>query len=258
MPEIKIERSYDSRRINCPSPILVAHQPEFMPWLGNISKAAMGDVYFILDTVQYQSKYFQNRNKIRIKNGQGWQWLIIPVNDTKDHYVNTLDVRIANNMDWRKKHLHAIEFSYKKSAFFSEIFSELTELYKFECDFLVDFLVRIINYAFGKFAIRIPVYRVSELMKSGYVVKGEKSELIISMCKVVDAKTYVFGISGRDYVEKDKFESVGIDVVFQDFNHPVYQQVHGEFLPTMSFIDLLFNHGDRASEILGKSRWTTM
>ena len=35
------------------SPILVAHQPEYFPWLGFISKARMGDVYYILDTVQY-------------------------------------------------------------------------------------------------------------------------------------------------------------------------------------------------------------
>jgi len=255
---IQIKRSQDSRRIDLNGPILVAHQPEFLPWLGNISKVAMGDVYFILDTVQYQSKYFQNRNKIRIKNGQGWQWLIIPVNDTKDHYVNTLDVRIANNTNWRKKHLHAIEFSYKKSPFFQEIYTELSELYRYECDFLVDFLIRIIKYAFEKIGIRIPVYRVSELIKSGYEVKGEKSDLIISMCRVIDAKTYVFGISGKDYVEENKFKSAGITPVFQDFEHPVYSQIHGEFLPAMSFIDLLFNHGKRASEILGKSSWTTL
>jgi len=60
---IQIKRSQDSRRIDLNGPILVAHQPEFLPWLGNISKVAMGDVYFILDTVQYQSKYLPKQEQ---------------------------------------------------------------------------------------------------------------------------------------------------------------------------------------------------
>ena len=65
---IKIKKSKDWRRADLSEPILVAHQPEFLPWLSYISKATMGDVYFILDTVQFEKEGFQNRNKIRIKN----------------------------------------------------------------------------------------------------------------------------------------------------------------------------------------------
>ena len=48
---IFIKKSKDLRRVNLPEPILAAHQPEFLPWLGYISKAAMCDVYCIVDTV---------------------------------------------------------------------------------------------------------------------------------------------------------------------------------------------------------------
>jgi hypothetical protein len=40
-------------RVDLPYPILVAHQPEFMPWLGNLAKASMGDVYYILDKFNF-------------------------------------------------------------------------------------------------------------------------------------------------------------------------------------------------------------
>ena len=66
--------SNDKRRLDVPGIILTAHQPEFLPWLGYISKAAMADVYFILDTVQYVKDVFQNRNKIRVKQGDRRCW----------------------------------------------------------------------------------------------------------------------------------------------------------------------------------------
>ena len=84
---IKIEKSNDLRRHDFSELILVAHQPEFLPWLGYISKATMGDVFFILDTVQFQKEVVANRNKIRIKNQQGWQWLTIPVEDAKSKII---------------------------------------------------------------------------------------------------------------------------------------------------------------------------
>ena len=43
-------------------------------------------------------------------------------------------------------------------------------------------------------------------------------------------------------------------VEFQKFQHPIYKQFHGKFIPEMSIIDLLFNEGkDVAKEILQNS-----
>lgn len=101
METISILKSQDPRRIPIEGTILVAHQPECIPWLGNISKATMGDVYFILDTVQFVKKHWQNKNKIRIKGGEGFQWLTIPVHDVQDHRSVTNEVILVKG-DWRK------------------------------------------------------------------------------------------------------------------------------------------------------------
>ena len=74
MQSLKIKKSDDLRRYDFSDLILVAHQPEFLPWLGFISKASMGDAFFILDTVQFRKEGAANRNKIRkkmIKDGNG-------------------------------------------------------------------------------------------------------------------------------------------------------------------------------------------
>ena len=251
---IKIQKSDDSRRIDLHEPILVAHQPEFLPWISYISKATMGDVYFIVDTVQFRKEGFQNRNKIRIKNEPGWQWLTIPVLLAKKKLTNLSDVKINYREKWQRKHLSAIKYSYGNTPYFNEIYPELEKIYSdFDGEFLVEFVVSIIKYAFNKFNIDIPVYRTSDLKKLGHNLEGEKSELAINMCKVVQAKSFVFGQYGRQYIEKEKFFQNNIKFVFQKFEHPTYSQIHGEFIPQMSFIDLLFNHGEKSIDILKKS-----
>ena len=42
----------------------------------------------------------------------------------------------------------------------------------------------------------------------------------------------------------------GINVVFQDYIHTPYKQLWGEFLPYMSVIDLLMNHGRNSMDII--------
>ena len=251
-----IQKSNDHRRANLPGRILVAHQAEFMPWLGFISKAAMGDIYLILDETQFKKKYFENRNKIRYSNSDGWIWLNIPVKN-KNALPNMMDVEIADN-NWKNKHLKAIQLSYSKAPFFNEYFPIIENLYlDFYGNKLVEFNIKIINLAFKLFEIKAPIFRVSELIKNGYKISGSGTELVISLCKAVNADNLVAGISGKDYLDINKFNKNNVGVVFQDFKHPNYNQLHGEFIPYMSFLDVLFNYGDEAVHLLPKSNYLT-
>ena len=249
---IKIVKSTDFRRSNLPYVTLVAHQPEFLPWLGNISKAAMGDVYFILDSVQYCKDLFQNRNKIRIKNGNGWQWLTIPILNPNNKLMSWSDVYIDNSQNWKIKHLKAIQLSYSKCKYFKEIYLEVENIYhNFNGNKLIDFVVEFINYAHKKFNLQIPIYQTSKLIDMGYNITGSKNDLILSMCSVVNAKSFVFGSFGRNYIETQKF--LDVKYAFQNFKHPEYTQLHGDFVSNMCFLDLLFNYGSDSIFILNKS-----
>ena len=46
------------------------------------------------------------------------------------------------------------------------------------------------------------------------------------------------------------FEKSGIEVLFQEFHHPIYNQLYEPFIPCMSIADLLFNQGDKGLEII--------
>lgn len=250
-----LRKSDDPRRIDLDGRILVAHQAEFMPWLGFISKATMGDIYLILDDTQFKKKNFQNRNKIRFPNKDGWLWLNVPIKN-KDKLQNMLDVEFSD-FRWKQKHLESIKTSYVKAPNFERIFNEISRLYEnFELNKLVDFNIEIIRYAFKKFNIQIPLIKVSDLKRSGVNISGCKSDLVLSLGQSVNANTIIVGSDGGKYLDYKIFKDKSIQVVIQKFNHPVYSQIHGSFKPNMCFLDLLFNQSEKdAVRILGKSHY---
>lgn len=249
-----IEKSKDPRRIDLEGRILVAHQVEFMPWLGFISKAAMGDVYIIIDNSQFKKEYFENRNKIRVKSELGWTWLTVPINDKKR--IRSINEYYISGEQWKKKHLRSIQVSYSRAPFFDKYFREIEELYnEFNSYLLVDLNVRLINYAFSKFGINVPQFRLTDLIQEGAKIEGKATDWVISICKAIKADVFVAGPSGKGYLDVQKFMKENIKLVFQKFTHPVYSQIHGNFIPNMSFIDILFNHGPESIQILGASNY---
>ena len=58
-------------------------------------------------------------------------------------------------------------------------------------------------------------------------------------------------IGSRDYMEKSTaFVSRNIEVLYNDYVHPRYSQMHGDFIEYSSCIDLLFNEGPKSLEII--------
>jgi hypothetical protein len=74
-------------------------------------------------------------------------------------------------------------------------------------------------------------------------VSGNKTDLLISICEAVGADTYLSGQGAKGYLEEEKFRSKGLDLRYQEFEHPTYKQLFGEFVPGLSIIDMLFNEG---------------
>ncbi len=54
----------------------------------------------------------------------------------------------------------------------------------------------------------------------------------------------------KDHLKVEDFKKNNIEVQFQNFQHPVYKQLYGDFIPNMCIIDLLFNEGNNSKKIL--------
>ena len=63
------------------------------------------------------------------------------------------------------------------------------------------------------------------------------------MCRHFGATRYLSGNSAQDYLDVARFRAAGIDVAWHDYAHPSYAQLHGDFVPYLSVLDLLFNVG---------------
>lgn len=220
--------------------IITIHQPEHLPWLGFFNKLAKAELFVILDHVQFEKNYFQNRNKIIGTNGP--QWIGIPVN-MKGHMnssiANTEISLLGGNLKWKEKYLQTIKQSYGKHPFFNEVFPVIEKVFSQQSMMLCDYNIGIIR-AFAEKLGCYPVFVRSKDLN----VNGLKSELILNICKAVNAKTYIAGPSGREYLELKTFTNEGIKVVFNDFHHPQYfQKRTDKFIPYMSSVDLFMNVG---------------
>ncbi len=215
--------------------IVAIHQPNFLPWIGYFYKILKCDTFVFLDNVQYTKNSFINRNKI--KTSQGELWLTVPV--TFSFGQKILEVRINNNSDWRKKHLKTFELNYKKASFFEEIYEMIKNVY-YEDDwlYLADLNIALILTISDYLGIKRKFIKASELE-----AEGKSTELLISIVKKLNGDVYLSGFGGAKYQEETAFEESGIKLLYYDFQHPIYKQLWGDFIPNLSVIDLLFNCG---------------
>jgi hypothetical protein len=227
---------------------MAMHQANYIPWIGYFHKMAHCDVFVYLDTVQYpRGKNFSARNKIKTPNGE--TFLTIPVSIPKGHEHKVLytDVQFANQK-WKAKHKKTILLNYKKAPYFEEIYA----LYCHEVDrstMLLELNINLIEAIAMYLKIDTRRIKLSEILSDF----GQKTDLIIDICKAADADTYLSGTGGgKEYNDEKKLLSNGIELRYADFHHPVYKQLWGDFIPNLSMLDLLFNFGAESSQLLSE------
>ena len=89
------------------------------------------------------------------------------------------------------------------------------------------------------------------LFSRDFNLREGKTERLVEICKALNAKNYYTGGAARAYIEENSFEENGINLHYFDYSgYPVYQQLHGEFNPQVSIIDLIFNAGEEAVNYL--------
>lgn len=221
--------------------IVSVHQPQYLPWIGYFHKIVHSDIFIFLDDVQYKKREFQNRNKIRTKDG--FMWLTVPVITKGRFYQKINEVEIDTSSSWRKEHLKSIKFNYQKSKFYDIYISFFEQLYEKDWKYLIDINLEIINFILSTLSIDTKIEFSSKLNLS-----STSTQRIIDICKYYNADTYLSGIGGKNYLDEDLFKKNGIKLVYQNFVHPEYPQVYPGFVPYMSIIDLLFNCGAHYSK----------
>ena len=83
-------------------------------------------------------------------------------------------------------------------------------------------------------------------------IKPNAGDTVITAAGDTLTWMHVHGKHGKDYIDEARFADNNIKCIWQEFEHPVYQQQYEPFMPEMATIDLLFNHGPKSLEIITK------
>lgn len=216
--------------------ILAAHQPQFLPWLGFFDKLDRADVFVLLDNVQYKKNEWQNRN--RIKGSRGPQWLTVPVSFR--HGERIREVAVSLREDWPRRHLATLRACYGRSDHFERFYRWCEKLIaEPRWERLSELNVALLDAVRHELGISTTVLLASEIGPE----TSDRDGRLIALCRDLGADTYLAGAGGRAYMNVERFAEDGIRVEFQDYRHPVYPQLFGEFQPALSVLDLLFNCG---------------
>jgi len=222
------------------------HQPEYLPWLGFFKKMMNSELFVFYDDVQFRKKGWQNRNRIRTKNGT--VLLSVPVH--AHSYPNINEITIDNKKNWSNRHKKSILYNYASAPYFEDFKDFIESVFEKKFEYLIDLNTEIIKFVMNELEIKSKIIFSSELK-----ISKKGSDMILDICKKVGADYYITGTSwAQSHLRIDEFKKSNIVLEFQKLQHPIYTQIHGEFIPEMSIIDLLFNEGkDRAKEILQNS-----
>lgn len=223
--------------------VLTAHQPVYLPWLGLFHKIASASTFVSFDGVQYQPKDWNNRN--RILGTHGPQWLTVPVLRKGHRERPICEIEINNSVAWKRKHWRAISQTYGKAPYFADYADFLEDVYARDWQYLTELNDYMLKGFLDMLGIKVTFKNASEMH-----LQGRKSALVLDMCVQLKASKYIFGALGRDYADVEAFRAAGVVPAFQDYQHPVYQQLQPGFTSHLAVLDLLFNCGPQSKEIL--------
>jgi len=206
------------------------------------SEILLGTAY--IPPIQYMSKFLKYktvwietqehflkqtyRNRTIIESGNGLETLVIPVQG-EGKKKNIKDLKISYVENWRSLHWNALVTAYSSSPFFDLLKYDFKPLYKKKTTFLLDFNMKLLEIILDILEIKADIKLT------------ENFEGVPDNC-----------LNMREAIHP-KPQKASLDPFFKAFPYTqVYEDIY-PFYPNLSIIDLLFNYGSSAYEILRNS-----
>jgi hypothetical protein len=217
-------------------------QSNYIPWRGYFDFIRSVDLFVVYDDVQYSTGTWRNRNQLKMRGGL--QWLTVPVHARICRTIDDTPLSEEHG-DWRRQHRRLLEASLAPAPHFDDA-RRLWEAGVAGAHCSISALnVRLISAINEYLGIRTEV-----VMSRAYGATGAKTARLIDLLSKLGAGTYVSGPSARGYLDEDAFRRHGIRLEYKTYAYEPYPQLWGEFVGTVSVLDLIANVGPRAPEHL--------
>ncbi len=188
------------------------------------SKLAAYPEVFIEQHENFIKQTYRNRTVILGANGP--VSLIVPVEKGREQKIRIKDLRISYDEEWQRTHWRTIFSAYNSSPFFEYYADDLESFFRKKYDFLFDFNQQITETLLEILEIEVDLKVTGDF--------EQIPETCLNFREKINPKAH------RN-AEDSNFEALP------------YTQVFAEkfgFIPDLSILDLLFNEGPAAHQVL--------
>ncbi len=214
--------------------MIAVRPPEYFPRPAYFALMAGVDRFIVADTFQYSRQSYQNR--ARLRTPQGVQWITIPLRG-RQHGRPISAVEIEQRRDWMGRHRRAFEYNYRSTPFYEYYEPDLQALFRQEWTHLADLTCATVELLHHLLGLTTPLVRASVLDGAPDTLAG------------------VWRGAGSPPLRAPEEaaphdQRVVPDVDVFRYRTPPYRQNFPGFAPDVSVVDLLFNYGPEAPDIL--------
>lgn len=222
-------------------------QSNYIPWKGYFDIISSVDEFIIYDEMQYTTRDWRNRNKIKTPNGL--KWLSIPVN-SKGFQIRQQKISETKVVDtnWVKSHWDSIVINYSMAPYFNDYKDYFKDLY-YSCE-KEEYLSRI-NYKFITAINKLLDIKTKISYDVDYGLIEGKTERLVDLVKKTQGTEYLSGPAAKDYIDESLFEKAGIKLTWMDYSgYKEYNQLYPPFEHGVSIVDLIFNCGKESKNYM--------
>ena len=231
---------------------LAIMQPYFFPYIGYFQLLNYVDLWIVFDNIQYIDKGWINRNRIlHPELKKEWQYITIPL-DARKQFSKINDIKIKQEIDWRRNILGKLTFYKKKSRFSDEVLSLINNIFNTNENNLSEFVIRSIRYTADYLGIKTKILVLSN-MELPLENINHPGDWALRICESIGAKEYINPVSGKDLFCNKKFKDSNIKLSFLKSKMVVYDQKRHEFIPGLSILDsMMWNSKSQLSKFINE------
>ena len=259
---------------------LTGYQPQYFPRLHYFARILDSDIFTISDYLQYVRKHAYPGKDGTAKRGPSYQahtplktrdgilLLDIPIKKGGIEGRQALnEAQIDYASHWQQKHLNSIHNFYMRAPRYKDVFPSLSLLLTQHYSSLAELTIETVLWGLGQL-FELPSdrpkgpmlaeinatlphapFRLKKVVRMSETAippadkkERDANDWLIETCKQFGADEYYFGgTAAKAYMDFDKFEHAGVRLVEQCWRCAPYPQLHGEFVPNLSIVDLLMH-----------------
>ena len=209
----------------------------YFPWVGLIEQVRLADVFVNYADVQFSKGSFVNR--VQVKTAQGTTWMSVPLTDVSSDQAIS-EVRINNDVDWRRKHRELLSQAYAKARHRDDMLALVDQVFSADYATIGELSHTTITALCHYFSLEADCRFID---MPSLNIAGRGTQRVLDTVLALEGDTYITGHGAKNYLDHERFEQSGVRVEYMNYEMAPYKQLHGDFTPYVSALDLVANIG---------------